>query len=97
MSCRLEFDALNELYAEMGDDTVLVSVVVNSEKDEVKAMIQEEGLKYPVFTSRDPLSDVYRLSMLPTTYVINAEGKIVANSVGYSPGWNLKRLLESSK
>ena len=95
MSCRLEFDALNALHEKNDDDTVIVAVSLDKNRKELKNMIEEEGLKYPIFTSAKHPGDVYQVNMLPTSYVINPEGKIAASSVGYSPGWNLERLIES--
>jgi len=72
---------------------VIIAVSVDKNRKDLEKMVEEEGLKYPIFTSGKPLGDVYRVDMLPTTYVIDPEGKIAASSVGYSPGWNLERLL----
>jgi hypothetical protein len=80
----------------MGEDVHVVAIAVSSDPDKVKKMVELEGLKYPIYFSPAALSSQYRVASLPTTYVVNSAGKIVASSVGYSPGWDFKRMLASA-
>ena len=87
---------MNDLQADMGEDVHVVAIAVSSDPDKVKKMVELEGLQYPVYFSPVSLSSQYRVASLPTTYVLSSTGKIVASSVGYSPGWDFKRMLASA-
>ena len=59
----------------------------------VREMVTQEGLKYPVYMADGKVNRQFKVGTLPTTYVLDKDGKIVGSSVGYSPKWDLNRLL----
>ena len=71
----------------------MVTVAVSSDVHRVREMVTEEGLKYPVYMAAGKVNRQFKVGTLPTTYVLNADGMIVGSSVGYSPKWDLNRLL----
>lgn len=75
----------------------MVAVAVSSSKESVEKMMKDEGVNYPVYFAPERLSSTYRVASLPTTYVVNRDGAIVASSVGYSPGWEMERLLSAAE
>ena len=71
----------------------MVTVAVSSDVHRVREMVTQEGLKYPVYMPDGRVNGVFKVGTLPTTYVLNQEGMIVGRSAGYSPKWDLNRLL----
>ena len=77
----------------MGQEVHVVAVAVSSSKESVQKMVESEQLDYPIYFAPQHLSSTYRVASLPTTYVVNSSGSLVGSSVGFLPGWELKRLL----
>ena len=76
----------------MGAEIQVVAVAVSSSRESVLRTIDENRLDYPIYFSDAPLSSTYRVDSLPTTYAVNADGKIVSSSAGFTAGWELERM-----
>ena len=51
--------------------------------DRLKAFVAERGITYPVLRSEPvPVTAIGKVPALPTTYIIDPEGKVVAGEVG---------------
>ena len=70
-----------------------MAVAVSSSKESVEKMVASEGLDYPIYFAPQHLSSTYRVASLPTTYVVDSSGSLVESSVGFLPGWELRRML----
>ena len=75
----------------------MVAIAVSSEKARVNQTIRDEKLTYPVYLPEGPLSSIYRVDSLPTTYVVSPDGQIVASSVGYTPGWRMRQMISKAR
>ena len=77
--CRKEIPNVKAQYAKYKDrgfDVVSISI----DKDEAawKKAVKEEQLEWPNFRSQE-VADLYKVNAVPTMYLIDAEGKIVAD------------------
>ena len=84
--CNEEMPHLQKLSQEITDKRfVMVSVGREHQPDEVKKFAQDKKLSFSF--AADPKRDVYKLfatQFIPRNYVIDANGKIVFQSVGFT-------------
>jgi thiol-disulfide isomerase/thioredoxin len=96
--CRREIPDLVNLYSEMKDEGLLiVGIAVDREGvDVVKPYVQEKRINYPIVLDPDQSTESHFDAMygLPTTYVVNPEGKIVRRVLGVFPVDDIKPTLK---
>jgi thiol-disulfide isomerase/thioredoxin len=89
--CKAEVGALNALAESLGDDAQLVSVALSYEdRADVEGFIREQGVRYPVLLGDARATKALRVSAFPTIYILDAQGRISASVVGYTPSWTLR-------
>jgi len=99
--CRAEIPRLEkEVWGKFKSDRFLVIGISRGEKkDVVEKYVRERGLTYRI--GLDPERRVYdrfASAGIPRTYVVNSNGTIVFQSVGYDPGEfeRMKQAVESA-
>jgi thiol-disulfide isomerase/thioredoxin len=80
--CRGEMPHFNEVYAQAGKDVIFMMVDLVDGQRETQAkgqdFIEEQGYDFPVyFDNEQTAAQIYGISSIPTTYIINSEGNIV--------------------
>lgn len=89
--CRHEVDALNALAENLDDDEVLLTIAADGEDVQaVRRFVSERGAKYPVLLGGEDIVSAYRVTMFPTNYFVNEDGRIAASTVGMSTRWMLR-------
>ncbi len=87
--CRREIPDLIELYDDLkGKGLVIVGIAVDQEGAEVvDPFVEEEQINYPIVVDPKQSLEKHFEAMygLPTTYVVNPEGKIVRRVLGVFP------------
>ncbi len=89
--CRREIPAFIELVEKYKDDGFIVlGVAVDPREfqgvDKVKPFAEQMGINYPVLYDSKGVSQLYGgIRSIPTTFVINREGKVVGRIVGSRP------------
>ena len=80
--CVAEMPAIDKLHEEMGDEVAFV--MLSMDQDFAKAVSFKERKDYglPVYELAGQLPAMYRSSALPTTYVIDADGKLALTHKG---------------
>ncbi len=84
--CRTEMPELQRVQETPGDQVVILGVNLLYQEDrleDVHAFVREQGLTFPILLDRDGrvVTD-YRVISLPTSFFIDAEGKIYLVQVG---------------
>ncbi len=84
--CRTEMPELQQVQETLGDRVAILAVNLLYQEDrleDVYAFVREQGLTFPVLLDRDGrvVTD-YRVGSLPTSFFIDAEGKIYLVQVG---------------
>ncbi|MFD0958903.1 TlpA family protein disulfide reductase [Paenibacillus chungangensis] len=77
--CRAEMPHMEKVYNEHEDAVVLGVNLTHTEKNsgDIDAFVQDFGLTFPiVFDSEGDVSDIYRVTAYPTTYMIDQNGII---------------------
>lgn len=82
--CRAEMPALNDLYNKFRDDDQFVFLFLNEDNDRAKAAayLQSNGFAMPLVTSTGNMPPEIYSGTLPTTVILNKEGKIVYKHEG---------------
>jgi len=97
--CRKEIPDLIKLYSELkSDGLIVVGVATDSDGASVVApFVKRENINYPIVTdtSRSVESQFDAMYGLPTTYVVNPEGKIVRRILGIFPTEEMRPTLEA--
>jgi peroxiredoxin len=82
-------------------DKDIVVVGVNFEaidNDQLKAFVTEQSIPYPVLRSEPvPVTAVGKVPALPTTYIIDPAGKVVAGQVGLVTQQDLEDYIAGKK
>ena len=84
--CKIEipwFVELEKQYGPQGMEIVGVAMDENPKPEKIGAFAKEEGINYTVLIGNDPVADMYGgAEVLPTTFYIGRDGKIVARAFG---------------
>ena len=89
--CKLELDAIAELYEEWQDeyDVELLAITIDDARSlaKVPALIETKGWEYTVLA--DPSRELMKalnFQTVPQTFIVDKKGEIVYSHFGYSPG-----------
>lgn len=96
--CRAEMPSLNELYKKLKDDNRFVFLFINEDKDKtkVKQYLQKNDFAIPLYTSIGDVPSEIFSGTLPTTIVVDKQGKIVLNHTGMA-GYNTNAFIKQLK
>lgn len=80
--CREEMPDLQAVYSENKEDVVILAVNMDAHND-VKGFTDQYAVTFPVLLDEeDEVSERYQVISLPTTYFIDADGKIAQKHLG---------------
>jgi len=84
LPCRVEIPALVDLQAKYRDRLVVVGVLDdNAELPAIRAFADRMGINYPIVRTSWDLESVFsEARALPTTYVVDRQGRVVAVHAG---------------
>ena len=82
--CRAEMPSIQALWEKRKDKAfTIIAVSVGEQKDTVTKFIAQNKYSYPIFL--DPtgqLGSAFNASSIPTTYILDKEGKVIAGTQG---------------
>ncbi len=83
--CRLELPELQQVYNEMaGDGVAVLAVNMDSPREQVKPFFSRANLSLPVFFLDEETEASLGVRSLPTTVLLDGDGKVVNIWNGYS-------------
>jgi thiol-disulfide isomerase/thioredoxin len=81
--CRAEIPSLIELQKRHSDRLQIIGISEDDSVDDVHAYVQKMGINYPVVMSTPELVQAYGgVAALPTTFVVDTEGRVVQRHLG---------------
>ena len=82
--CRAEIPSLIELQVKYKDQMQILGMNVDDEDEtQVRAVVQGEGINYPVVMTTPQVRVAYGgIGGLPTVFIINTEGRVVQKHIG---------------
>jgi peroxiredoxin len=92
--CRVEMPSIETLYRRFSAQGLeILAVDLGEDASLVRQFIRNAGYTFPVmFDSDNRVSSVYGIEAIPTTYIIDREGKIVGRIIG-SITWDNQRVI----
>jgi peroxiredoxin len=96
--CRIEMPAIEKLYREFADrELTVLAVDVMESPREVRNYLAEHGFSFTVLLDEDgTIAGRYGAGAIPTTIIIDREGRIVHHFVGARPEETLRQALLSA-
>jgi peroxiredoxin len=97
--CVKEMPLIDEVYRSASDRFMLISINVGDTKGTVNEFMAEHGISFPVLIdAAGKAAERYRVSALPATFAIDAEGRISHTGIGQlTDAEQLYALIRSSK
>ncbi len=97
--CREELPALEALYqAQKDKGLVVIGVNLDEERTDALAFLKQHNVSFPIgFDPEGTMADTWELPKMPTSYIIDTEGKIVHMHAGYETGDDQKIAAEISE
>jgi cytochrome c biogenesis protein CcmG/thiol:disulfide interchange protein DsbE len=77
--CRDEMPDLNAIHQEFkGKGLQTLGIALSSDPTQIRFLVKQLGLTYPVLNGTDKVSDAYgSVAVVPTTFIIDKQGNIV--------------------
>lgn len=80
--CRREIPNLKNLYAKYGSKGFqIISISRDKNAEDWKKAIEDEQLAWPNFLDESNIAKLYKVRAIPTMYLVDADGRIVAENV----------------
>ena len=95
--CRAEIPYFIDLVSQYGDQgfVVLGIALDPREFEKVSPFVKQMGINYPVVLDKNGVSNLYGgISSIPTTFVINRDGKVVDQIVGSRPKSEFEKIIK---
>jgi thiol-disulfide isomerase/thioredoxin len=94
--CVSEMPSMEAVYQKLKNKGFeILAVNLGDSRSEVSAFMKEYKLNFPaVLDERDITSDYYNIQAVPTTYIIDRRGLIIARLIG-STNWNTPRIISA--
>lgn len=90
--CKEEMPAVQR-FAQSHPDVRVIGIAVNDQQSDARAFAKEVGVSFPLgFDADDRVADAYAVSGLPTTVVLDTQGRLAATWPGPVTGADLTRL-----
>ena len=83
--CRVEMPSIQKLYDKINkDEIVFIMLAVDDRKnfDKVVTYVKEKEYTFPVYVPHEFLPDQLMVKTIPTTFVVNPQGKIATQETG---------------
>lgn len=81
--CRAEMAGIQKLHDEVSKDSVsFVMLSLDKDQHKVEKYIKDKAFTFPVFLPSGYLTEQLNVPGIPTTFIIDKSGKIVAKEVG---------------
>lgn len=90
--CRAEFPTIQKLYELRKDKMEFALIAMQDEEENVKKFLKENNYSIPVYIAESPLDSKILPEVLPTTYLIGKDGRILKKEDG-SMDWSQENIL----
>lgn len=96
--CVAEMPSIDGLYEKVGEDPNIVFLMISEDKkmSTARGWVKRKGFSFPIYKLASPIADVYETGVVPTTFVISPEGKIVVAKTGMA-NYNSRRFVKLMK
>jgi thiol-disulfide isomerase/thioredoxin len=92
--CREEAPEIELFYRDGHDAAAVLAVAVQDSQDDLRALMADSEWTFPVMYDGTDAADTYGVTAIPTTVVIDAEGRIVKRMVGGTTAAKLSLVID---
>ena len=94
--CRDEMPDLNKINNELkGKGLQTLGIALSSDPTQIRFLVKQLGLEYPVLIGNDKVSDAYgSIAVVPTTVIIDKEGNVAQRIEGTRKKETFMKLIE---
>jgi len=86
MPCRVEMPGMEQLWQKYKDQGFVIVAISNDDEDSrsrIKTFQKKLNLSFPILLDPESeVNDIYQVSSMPTSFLIDANGKIISRIVG---------------
>lgn len=95
--CREEMPDLNKINSELkGQGFQTLGIALSSDPTQIRFLVKQLGLEYPVLIGNDKVSDAYgSVAVVPTTFIIDKQGNIVHRIEGTRKKAEFEKLVKA--
>lgn len=87
--CRESIPAMNEIYKRYNEKgLVILGISVDKGQnvaEDIRAFVKEYSILYPVLIDSKNINNLYGVYSIPTTFLIDKDGKVILKNIGFSP------------
>lgn len=95
--CRAEIPDFEKFHKD-NKDVVLIGINIQEDREKVKEFLEEMGVSYIVLLDRDgKIASAFGIEGIPTTFLLDENGRIVAKNVGMMTYDGLTKFVEQVK
>jgi peroxiredoxin len=86
--CRMAVPEMNELHRRLsGKDAVVIAVSVGERMEDVREFVSGQGITYTVLVDNEGIDSRFGVSTIPSTFILDKNGAVVARHMGFMPGF----------
>ncbi|MDI6840666.1 MAG: TlpA disulfide reductase family protein [bacterium] len=88
--CRVEIPKLISLYNKYKTQGLIILGIGFDKKEKLNKFAKSYKINYPVLIGTPDIVKTYNIQAIPTTYIIDKEGKIASQHVGFKEGMEVE-------
>jgi thiol-disulfide isomerase/thioredoxin len=93
--CRTEMPSMEILYQQFKNRPfIMLAIDLQEDHEDVSAFMRRMGLTFPVGIDEGAIGGMYGISAIPTTFIIDRKGYIIAAIAG-SRNWNTRKVFSA--
>ena len=92
--CREEAPEIDQFYKDNQDRAMLLAVDVSDTEEDIRAFMTGNGLSFPLMLDGDSAANAYGVTAIPTTVIIDAEGRIAQRLIGGTTAAKLSLVID---
>ncbi len=82
--CKTNIPVFTSMHSLYQHDPLFISIAIDGDRTEIiRKMRREKGISYPVLVGNGEIARLFRISAYPTTYFIDAQGRIRSQDSGF--------------
>ncbi|MEO5602645.1 MAG: TlpA disulfide reductase family protein [Cyclobacteriaceae bacterium] len=83
--CRIEMPSIQKLYNSVDQKKIafiMLSLDQEGQHEKIVQYVEDKEFTFPVYQPASPLPKILRVTTIPTTFIIGADGKVKSKKVG---------------
>jgi thiol-disulfide isomerase/thioredoxin len=93
--CRAEAPEIDQFYRDNLGKVAVLAVAVDDTEQDMRALMSKNGWTFPVMLDGGGAGDAYGVSAIPTTFLIDPDGRIAKRLVGGTTAAELSLLIDA--